>query len=61
MKEKKQTQLQRIYNCEKAITNIYIMLDAIMKSLPKPEINEKDKVWNIATKVYVKKNGLLYV
>lgn len=44
MKEKKQTQLQRIYNCEKAITNIYIMLEAVMKSLPKPEINEKDKV-----------------
>jgi len=29
---------------KQVLTNIYIMLDAIMKSLPKPEINEKDKV-----------------
>jgi len=39
MKQKKLTQQQRIVALEKAVTNLYIMIQAIIDKLPKDEDN----------------------
>jgi len=42
MKQKKWTQAQRIANLEKATSNLYMMVQAIIDKLPKEE-NAKEK------------------
>ena len=43
MKQKKWTQAQRIANLEKATSNLYMMIQAIMEKLPKEENTEEKK------------------
>ena len=43
MKQKKWTQAQRISQLEKAVTRMYVMIQAIMEKLPKEENTEEKK------------------
>jgi hypothetical protein len=43
MKQKKWTQAQRIANLEKATSNLYMMIQAIIDTLPKEENTEEKK------------------
>jgi hypothetical protein len=43
MRQKKLTQAQRISQLEKAVTRMYIMIQAIMEKLPKEENTEEKK------------------
>jgi len=43
MKSKKWTQAQRIANLEKATSNLYMMIQAIIDKLPKEENTEEKK------------------
>lgn len=43
MKQKKWTQAQRIANLEKATSNLYMMIQAIIDKLPKEENTEEEK------------------
>ena len=43
MKRKKWTQAQRIANLEKATSNLYMMIQAIIDKLPKEENTEEKK------------------
>ena len=43
MRQKKLTQAQRISQLEKAVTRMYIMIQAIMEKLPKEEKTPKRK------------------
>ena len=43
MKQKKWTQAQRIANLEKATSNLYMMVQAIIDKLPKEENTEEKK------------------
>jgi hypothetical protein len=43
MKQKKWTQAQRIANLEKATSNLYMMIHAIIDKLPKEENTEEKK------------------
>jgi hypothetical protein len=43
MKQKKWTQAQRIANLEKATSNLYMMIQAIIDKLPKEKNTEEKK------------------
>jgi len=43
MRQKKWTQAQRIANLEKATSNLYMMIQAIIDKLPKEENTEEKK------------------
>ena len=43
MKQKKWTQAQRMANLEKATSNLYMMIQAIIDKLPKEENTEEKK------------------